>query len=83
MPIANGLDDVTAAVLPVAYLTAWRMLFGKGEPIQPGDTALVVGAGGGVASAAIQLARLAGARVLGLRRARRSAHTPRCLAPNW
>ena len=74
VPIANALDDVTAAVLPVAYLTAWRMLFGKGEPIGPGDTALVVGAGGGVASAAIQLARLAGARVLATTSAAKRAH---------
>ena len=74
VPIPNSLNDVTTAVLPVAYLTAWRMLFGKGKPVGPGDTALIVGAGGGVASAAIQLARLAGARVLATTKAAKRAH---------
>src|SRR4051812_13861193 len=56
-------------------LGRWNgMLFGKGEPVGPGDTALVVGAGGGVASAAIQLARLAGARVLATTSAAKRAH---------
>jgi NADPH:quinone reductase-like Zn-dependent oxidoreductase len=40
------------------------MLFGWDRPLRPGQTALVVGAGGGVASACVQLAHLAGARVL-------------------
>ena len=45
-----------------AYLTAWRMLFGK-KQLRPGESVLVVGIGGGVAVACLQLARLAGARV--------------------
>jgi NADPH:quinone reductase-like Zn-dependent oxidoreductase len=64
LPIPAGLGFEEAAALPVAYLTAWRMLFGWGRPLGPGQTALVVGAGGGVASACVQLAHLAGARVL-------------------
>lgn len=52
-----------AAVLGVAYLTAWRMVFGK-VPAGPGSTVLIQGAGGGVAYAAMQLARMAGARVI-------------------
>lgn len=61
LPAHANLDQ--AATLGVAYLTAWRMVFGKG-PIDPGTTVLIQGAGGGVAGAALQLARMAGARVL-------------------
>jgi len=52
-----------AAVLGVAYLTAWRMVFGK-VPVSPGKVVLIQGAGGGVSYAAMQLARMAGARVI-------------------
>jgi len=52
-----------AAVLGVAYLTAWRMVFGK-APAGPGSIVLVQGGGGGVSYAAVQLARMAGARVI-------------------
>ena len=51
-----------AACLPTAWLTAYRMLFTRGD-IDPGMTVLVQGAGGGVATAAIVLASAAGARV--------------------
>lgn len=63
VPIPDGMDFHTAACLPVAYLTAWRMLFGKAR-LQPGETVVVIGIGGGVAIAALQLARTAGARVI-------------------
>ena len=52
-----------AAALPVGHLTAWRQVFGK-HPMVPGETMLVVGIGGGVALATLQLAKLAGARVI-------------------
>jgi NADPH:quinone reductase-like Zn-dependent oxidoreductase len=48
-----------AACLPTAWLTAYRMLFTK-SGLQKGDTVLIQGAGGGVATALIQLARAAG-----------------------
>ena len=51
-----------AACLPTAWLTAYRMLFTRAE-LRPGDTVLVQGAGGGVATALILLARAAGLRV--------------------
>nr|WP_271395490.1 zinc-binding dehydrogenase [Neomicrococcus lactis] len=51
-----------AACLPVAWSTAYRMLFTHGQ-VQAGDRVLVQGASGGVASAAIQLASAAEARV--------------------
>lgn len=52
-----------AAALGVAYLTAWRMVFGKVD-LTPGATVLVQGAGGGVSFAAAQLAAMAGYRVI-------------------
>src|SRR5207248_7955403 len=51
-----------AACLPTAWLTAYRMLFGRGRVV-PGQTVLIQGAGGGVATAAIVLGSAAGARV--------------------
>jgi NADPH:quinone reductase-like Zn-dependent oxidoreductase len=51
-----------AACLPTAWLSAYRMLFSQ-SGARPGDTVLVQGAGGGVATAAIALARQAGLRV--------------------
>lgn len=52
-----------AAVLPTAYLTAWRMVMTQAR-VRPGETVLIHGVGGGVALASLQLAKLAGARVI-------------------
>jgi NADPH:quinone reductase-like Zn-dependent oxidoreductase len=57
-----ALSFAEAACLPTAYLTAYRMLFGKAA-LQPGATVLVQGAGGGVATALILLGRAAGYRI--------------------
>jgi NADPH:quinone reductase-like Zn-dependent oxidoreductase len=62
VPKPEALSFEHAACLPTAWLTAYRMLFTKAG-VQPGDTVLIQGAGGGVASAAIVLARHAGLRV--------------------
>lgn len=62
VPKAPELTWAEAACLPTAYLTAYRMLFDAAE-LRPGRTVLVQGAGGGVATAAIVLARAAGLRV--------------------
>jgi NADPH:quinone reductase-like Zn-dependent oxidoreductase len=51
-----------AACLPTAWLTAYRMLFDRAE-VRPGQTVLIQGAGGGVATAAVTLAVSAGLRV--------------------
>ncbi len=61
-PLPDDANLQEAGVLMTAYLTAWRMLFGK-KPLRPGESLLVVGIGGGVAVACLQLARLVGARV--------------------
>lgn len=53
----------TAAAAPLTFATAWRLLVSRGG-LQAGETVLVVGGGGGVATAAVQIARLAGARVI-------------------
>jgi NADPH:quinone reductase-like Zn-dependent oxidoreductase len=58
----QALSFAEAACLPTAYLTAYRMLFGKAA-LQPGATVLVQGAGGGVATALILLGRAAGYRI--------------------
>lgn len=63
LPLPAGLDFHTAAALPLVFLTAWNMLI-RQAGLQPGQTVLVWGAGSGVGGAAIQVARLAGARVI-------------------
>lgn len=59
----ESLTFEEAACLPTAWLTAYRMLFTQGQ-LKPGDTVLVQGAGGGVSTALITLARAAGVRVV-------------------
>ena len=59
LPKPADLSWEQAACLPTAWLTAYRMLFTQ-SGLRPGDTVLVQGAGGGVATAAIVLARAAG-----------------------
>ncbi len=57
-----GLSFAEAACLPTAWLTAYRMLFTQSD-LKPGDSVLIQGAGGGVSTALIMLARAAGFRV--------------------
>jgi NADPH:quinone reductase-like Zn-dependent oxidoreductase len=63
IPKPASLSFAEAACLPTAWLTAYRMLFTQGD-LKAGDTVLVQGAGGGVATALIMLARAAGLKVL-------------------
>lgn len=62
IPLPDGMGFEEAACLPTAYLTAYRMLATKSQT-KPGDTVLIQGAGGGVATAAIVLAKAMGLRV--------------------
>jgi NADPH:quinone reductase-like Zn-dependent oxidoreductase len=59
------VGEVDAAALPVAALTAWQALFDHGG-IGAGDTALIAGASGGVGHLAVQFAKRAGARAIGI-----------------
>lgn len=61
-PAPAHLNDVEAATLPTAALTAWRAIVGEGR-VQPGESVLVQGTGG-VALFALQFAKLAGAFVI-------------------
>lgn len=63
VPKPTSMSFEEAACLPTAWLTAYRMLFTQGD-LKAGDTVLVQGAGGGVATALITLARAAGLKVL-------------------
>jgi NADPH:quinone reductase-like Zn-dependent oxidoreductase len=63
LPLAPALSFEAAAALPLAFLTSWHALLVKAE-LKPGQTVLVHAAGSGVGSAAIQIARLCGARVI-------------------
>ncbi len=63
VPKPAGLSFAEAACLPTAWLTAYRMLYTQGD-LKPGDTVLVQGVGGGVATALITLARAGGLTVL-------------------
>lgn len=62
LPKPRELTFEEAACLPTAWLTAYRMLF-TNAGVRPGDSVLVQGAGGGVATAAIVLGRAAGLRM--------------------
>ena len=59
----EGLSFQEAACVPLPFITAWHLLRSRVR-IGPGQTLLVIGAGGGVGTAAVQIARLLGATVL-------------------
>jgi NADPH:quinone reductase-like Zn-dependent oxidoreductase len=63
LPYPGNLSWEEAAAVPLVFLTAWHMLVGR-ACVRPGEDVLVIGAGSGVGSAAIQIARLFGARVI-------------------
>jgi NADPH:quinone reductase-like Zn-dependent oxidoreductase len=57
------LDDAALAAVPITFITAWQMLVDRAQ-IRQGETVLVLAAGSGVGTAAIQIAKLWGARVI-------------------
>jgi NADPH:quinone reductase-like Zn-dependent oxidoreductase len=59
----KSLSFAEAAAIPTTFLTAWQMLTRK-APVKPGDDVLVMAAGSGVGVAAVQIAKLYGARVI-------------------
>lgn len=62
-PYPDNLDWVQAAAVPLVFQTAWHMLVHRAQ-LQPGESVLVLGAGSGVGSAAIQVAKFLGAYVI-------------------
>src|SRR5215470_11291994 len=63
LPYPENLSWEQAAAVPLVFQTAWHMLVTRAE-LQPGEDALILGAGSGVGSAAIQVAKFLGARVI-------------------
>ena len=63
LPFPDNLSWTDAAAVPLVFLTAWHMLVGRAR-LAAAETVLVIGAGSGVGSAAIQIARLLGAHVI-------------------
>ncbi|MEX8494989.1 zinc-binding dehydrogenase [Sphaerotilus sp.] len=62
-PKPKALDWAEAAAIGVNHLTAWRMLFTRAQ-LQPWETVLIFGVGGGVSLAALQLVKMAGATAI-------------------
>ncbi len=63
LPIPGNLSFEQAAAFPLVSVTAWHMLFALAQ-LQLGETVLIMGAGSGVGSLAVQMAHLVGARVI-------------------
>lgn len=63
IPIPDSLSFDDAASIPLVFLTAWRMMIKRGR-LRAGESILILGASAGVGIAAIQIAKVAGARVL-------------------
>lgn len=63
IPLPDNLDYPGAAAVPVAFLTAWNMLVRQAH-LAAGEDVLVMGAGSGVGTAAVQIAKLFSARVI-------------------
>src|SRR5882757_4040357 len=63
LPYPENLSFEEAASIPLVFQTAWHMLVARAE-LQPGEDVLILGAGSGVGSAAIQIAKFFGARVI-------------------
>jgi NADPH:quinone reductase-like Zn-dependent oxidoreductase len=61
--VPDGIDDVAAAAIQMSYGTAWHMLHARAG-LRSGDVVLVSSVGSGLGSAAADIARLAGARVI-------------------
>ncbi|MBI5756512.1 MAG: zinc-binding dehydrogenase [Nitrospirae bacterium] len=63
IPIPDGISFEEAAAFPLTFLTSWHMLLERAR-LAPGEDVLIIGAGSGIGTAAVQIAKLAGARVI-------------------
>ncbi len=91
LPKPAGLSMVEAAAVPLTFLTAWQMLVVRAK-VAPGDVVLVHAVGSGVGVAAVQIAKLHGAKVIALARSEDKLERARALgtdagvltsAPDW
>ncbi|MFW9965586.1 MAG: zinc-binding dehydrogenase [Candidatus Thorarchaeota archaeon] len=62
IPGKSKLSFEEAAAIPLTFMTAWRMLITRAR-LRAGEDVLIIGIGGGVAVAALQIAKMAGARI--------------------
>lgn len=77
-PIPPGFSFEEAAAFPLVFLTVWRMLVTNAR-LRPGDQVLILGIGGGVATAALQIAKQMGTHVI----VTSSSEQKLALAKNW
>lgn len=77
-PIPPGLSFEEAAAFPLVFLTVWRMLITNAQ-LKPGEHVLILGIGGGVATAALLVAKQLGAHVIVTSRSDEKLD----LAKNW
>ncbi|MEJ5197374.1 MAG: zinc-binding dehydrogenase [Anaerolineae bacterium] len=80
--VPDDYPDELAAAAPLVFVTAWHMLITAGR-LRPGETVLIVGAGGGVNTAALQIARLVGATVFVVAANDAKAARVRDLGADW
>jgi NADPH:quinone reductase-like Zn-dependent oxidoreductase len=78
LPYPAGLSFAEAAAVPLTFQTAWQMVVDKAA-VRPGDTLLVMAASSGVSVAAIQIAKLHGARVIAVTSSAAKAERARSL----
>jgi NADPH:quinone reductase-like Zn-dependent oxidoreductase len=62
-PVPEGFSWTEAAAFPLVFVTAWRMLISKAQ-IKPGEDILILGIGGGVSTAALQMSKALGLRAI-------------------
>jgi len=82
LPIPNSLSFEEAAAVPLVFLTAWHMLTTRAH-LTAGETVLVWGAGSGVGSAAIQVAKVLGAKVIATAGNNEKLEKARELGADW
>ncbi len=78
LPLPERLSFEEGAAVPIVFITAWRMLAERAR-LRAGETLLVQGAGSGVGTAAIQIGKLLGARVIAATSTREKAERARAL----
>jgi NADPH:quinone reductase-like Zn-dependent oxidoreductase len=81
-PVSNKLKPEQWAAVPLVFLTAWHMLIGQGG-LKAGESVLIHGAGSGIGSAAIQVAKFSGATVFTTVGSEKKLKKARSLGADW